>query len=485
VLWVLFNSYEFIFIFLPIVLIGYFFVLRKASLHTKMIWLVLASLFFYGYWTPKYLYLIISSIIINFGISKLMLRFEKHKKLMLTLGILFNVSLLGYYKYTNFFIDNLNYLIDKDIILQQIILPLGISFFTFQQIAFIIDSYKGETRHYRFFEYCLFVTFFPQLIAGPIVHHKEMMPQFEVNDNARIHARNFALGIYIFILGLGKKVLIADNFASVANMGYGAERALSFFESWITSLAYTMQLYFDFSGYCDMAIGAALLFNIKLPLNFNSPYKALNIQDFWRRWHMTLNRFLTQYIYFPLGGSQVGKYRTYFNIFVIFFISGIWHGAGWTFVVWGVLHGLASMIYRAWKTTNISLPKWSAWLLTFLFVNAAWIFFRSETLRQALSILKGMIGLNGIEFPSIANAMNKILPFHIGINVELLYTSPDILKYSIVLLVFLGIVIFSKNTMERMNEFNMNVGKVIVLSIITVASILSLSKVSEFLYFNF
>jgi alginate O-acetyltransferase complex protein AlgI len=200
---------------------------------------------------------------------------------------------------------------------------------------------------------------------------------------------------------------------------------------------------------------------------------------------MTLNRFLTQYIYFPLGGSQVGKYRTYFNIFVIFFISGIWHGAGWTFVVWGVLHGIASMIYRAWKTTNINLPKWSAWLLTFLFVNAAWVFFRSETMSQALSILKGMIGLNGIEFPSIANAINKILPFNIGINVELLYTSPDILKYSIILLIFLGIVVFSKNTMERMNEFNINVGKVIVLSIITVASILSLSKVSEFLYFNF
>jgi alginate O-acetyltransferase complex protein AlgI len=485
VLWVLFNSYEFIFIFLPIVLIGYFFVLKRASLHMKMIWLVAASLFFYGYWTPKYLYLIISSIIINFGFSKLMLRFENHKKLLLILGIIFNVSLLGYYKYTNFFIDNLNYLIDNDIILQQIILPLGISFFTFQQIAFIIDSYKGETKNYRFFEYCLFVTFFPQLIAGPIVHHKEMMPQFEEKDNARLHARNFALGTYIFILGLAKKVLIADNFATVANMGYGAERALSFFESWITSLSYTMQLYFDFSGYCDMAIGAALLFNIKLPLNFNSPYKALNIQDFWRRWHMTLNRFLTQYIYFPLGGSQVGKYRTYFNIFVIFFISGIWHGAGWTFVLWGILHGVASMIYRAWKTTNLSLPKWAAWLVTFLFVNAAWVFFRSETLSKAFSILKGMVGLNGIEYPSIANAINKILPFTIGINVELLYTSPAIVKHLIVLLVCLGIVVFAKNSMERMNEFNMNMGKVIVLSIITAASILSLSKVSEFLYFNF
>jgi alginate O-acetyltransferase complex protein AlgI len=414
-----------------------------------------------------------------------MLKFEHRKKLLLTIGIIFNVSLLGYYKYTNFFIDNFNYFVDKDIVHQQIILPLGISFFTFQQIAFIIDSYKGETKNYRFFEYCLFVTFFPQLIAGPIVHHKEMMPQFEDKANASIHSKNIALGIYIFILGLAKKVLIADNFAIVANAGFGAEKALSFFESWLTSLSYTMQLYFDFSGYCDMAIGAALLFNIVLPLNFNSPYKALNIQDFWRRWHMTLNRFLTQYIYIPLGGSRVGKYRTYLNIFIVFFVSGFWHGAGWTFIIWGTLHGLASMINRYWKTTNIVLPTWFAWLITFLFVNAAWVFFRAENVGKAISILKGMIGLNGIEYPSIANVINKLLPIDINSQVQLLFTNFQILQYGFFLLIFLGIVLFTKNTVERMNEFNMNRAKIILISIMTVASVLSLSKVSEFLYFNF
>ncbi|MEW9052991.1 MAG: MBOAT family O-acyltransferase [Neobacillus sp.] len=481
----LFNSYQFIFLFLPIVFIGYFVVLRKAKLHTKMIWLVLASLFFYGYWTPKYLYLIISSIAVNYGFSKLMLRYESKKKLFLVLGILFNVSLLGYYKYTNFFINNLNYLIQEDIILVQIILPLGISFFTFQQIAFIVDSYRGETKHYRFFEYCLFVTFFPQLIAGPIVHHKEMMPQFEDKTNASYHSKNIALGVYIFILGLAKKVLIADNFAIVANAGYSAGKPLSFFESWITSLSYTMQLYFDFSGYCDMAIGAALLFNIVLPINFNSPYKALNIQDFWRRWHMTLNRFLTQYLYIPLGGSRIGEVRTYINIFIIFFVSGIWHGAGWTFIIWGILHGLASMINRAWKKTNIVMPKWTAWFITFLFVNAAWVFFRAESVSQATSILKGMVGLNGIEYPSIASIINKLPFIEINSQVQLLFTNGQIMQYGFFLLIFLGIVVFAKNTIERMNDFNMNAARVVFISILTVASVLSLSKVSEFLYFNF
>lgn len=481
----LFNSYEFIFMFLPIVLLGYFVVFKKAKLHTKIVWLVLASLFFYGYWTLEYLILIISSIVVNFSFSKLMLKFESKKKLFLILAILFNISLLGYYKYTNFFINNLNYFLEKDIILAQIILPLGISFFTFQQIGFMVDSYKGETKHYRFFEYCLFVTFFPQLIAGPIVNHKEMMPQFMKKENASLHIKNIALGVYIFILGLSKKVLIADSFAKVANAGYGTEKALSFFESWITSLSYTMQLYFDFSGYCDMAIGAALLFNIKLPINFDSPYKSLNIAEFWRRWHMTLNRFLTQYVYFPLGGSRAGQVRTYINIFIVFFISGIWHGAGWTFVIWGILHGLASIINRMWRQTKIVMPKWLAWLITFSFVNAAWVFFRATTVNQAVSVLKGMIGLNGIEYPSIAHALNRALSITLKTDVQLLFTSQQIMQYCAALLIFLGIVVFAKNTVERMNAFNMNMAKVVFLSILTTASILSLSKVSAFLYFNF
>lgn len=484
-LFVLFNSYLFIFVFLPIVLLGYFFVLKRAKLHYKMLWLVLASLFFYGYWNPNYLFLIISSIIVNFFISKLMFRYESKKRGFLILGIVFNVSLLGYYKYTNFFVENINYFLSNDIIIEQIALPLAISFFTFQQIAFIMDSYRGETKQYRFIEYSLFVTFFPQLIAGPIVHHKEMVHQFVEKKNSSLHSKNFALGVYIFLIGLAKKVLIADNFAILVNTGYGAEKALSFFESWITSLSYSMQLYFDFSGYCDMAIGAALLFNIRLPINFNSPYKAINIGDFWRRWHMTLNRFLTQYLYIPLGGSRVGKFRTYLNIFIIFFISGLWHGAGWTFIIWGILHGLASIIFRLWKNTNVVMPKWLAWFMTFQFVNAAWVFFRAESVGKAISILKGMMGLNGIEFPSIASVINKVPFIHIKSQITLLYGTHEILTYSILLAIFMGIVVLAKNSIERIREFKMNTPKIVFLSIMAVASVLSLSKVSEFLYFNF
>ena len=270
----------------------------------------MCSLFFYGFWNPKYIYLIIISILINYFFHKVMEKIKKNKKGILILGIAFNLSLLGYFKYSNFFIDNMNLLFHTNIQFEKIALPLAISFFTFQQIAFIVDSYKGLAKNYSFLEYCLFVTFFPQLIAGPIVHHSEMMPQFYKKQNGYINSKNVTLGIYIFAIGLFKKVLIADNFALIANTGFNTTKVLTFFESWFTSLAYTFQLYFDFSGYCDMAIGAALLFNIKLPINFNSPYKSLNIAEFWRRWHITLGRFFTRYLYIPLGGNRKGELYT-------------------------------------------------------------------------------------------------------------------------------------------------------------------------------
>ena len=478
----LFNSYEFIFIFLPIVFIVYFFVLKNSERKYKMFWLVLASLFFYGFWNPKYLILILFSIVINYCLNKFMYKFPSLKKSILIIGILFNVLLLGYYKYTNFLVDNVNLVFGTNIAIEQIILPLAISFFTFEQIAFIIDSYKGETKEYSFAKHILFVSYFPKLIAGPIVYYHEIIPQLTKD---KVEIKNVSLGIYIFIIGLAKKVLIADNFAILANNGFGSESPLMFFSSWITSLAYTFQLYFDFSGYCDMAMGASLLFNIKLQLNFNSPYKALNIADFWRRWHMTLNRFLTHYIYFPLGGSRLGELRTYMNIFIIFFISGVWHGAGWTFVIWGIMHGLASILYRTWKKTSIKLPRFLSWFITFQFVNMAWVFFRAENVGQALSILKGMVGLNGMEFPSIAAKIFDL--FHVMINTQgiLLYDSKQIISYLLIIFVFFILILFTKNSFELMEEFKLNITKVIFLAFISVASILSLSKVSVFLYFNF
>ena len=270
-------------------------------------------------------------------------------KPLLIFGIIANVALLGYFKYADFFIENVNSLFGTNIDLLNLALPLAISFFTFQQIAYLVDSYRKETKEYSFLNYALFVTFFPQLIAGPIVHHKEMMPQFENKWNLVKKYKNIALGLFIFSIGLFKKVVIADTFAIWATNGFDNATTLNLFEAWATSLSYTFQLYFDFSGYTDMAIGIALLFNIKLPINFNSPYKALNIQDFWRRWHITLGRFLRDYIYIPLGGNRTGKFRNYLNLLITFLIAGIWHGASWMFVFWGFLHGVAMVVHRAWK----------------------------------------------------------------------------------------------------------------------------------------
>ncbi|CUU71866.1 AlgI [Campylobacter hyointestinalis subsp. hyointestinalis] len=304
----LFNSYEFIFIFLPITFFVYFYLNSKRLGHISKAFLVVSSLFFYSWWNIIYLPLILLSMIFNYTIGNTLANNKSkiNTKALLCLAITSNLALLGYFKYSDFFISNVNFTFGSHIEPLHLALPLAISFFTFQQIAYLIDSYKGETSEYDFLNYALFVTFFPQLIAGPIVHHKEMMPQFANSRNLLKNYKNIALGIFIFSIGLFKKVAIADTFSIWATNGFDNAEVLTFFEAWATSLSYTFQLYFDFSGYCDMAIGSALLFNIKLPINFNSPYIALNIQDFWRRWHITLSRFLRDYIYIPLGGNRGG-----------------------------------------------------------------------------------------------------------------------------------------------------------------------------------
>ena len=317
----------------------------------------------------------------------------KRKKHILIFSITMNLFLLAYFKYSDFFIENINLVFSSHIGLLHLALPLAISFFTFQQIAYLVDSYRGETKEYSFLNYAVFVTFFPQLIAGPIVHHSEMMPQFEEGKNKFIYYKNIVGGIFLFSIGLFKKVIIADSFASVATQGFDVAESLTLLSGWVTSLSYTFQLYFDFSGYTDMAIGIALLFNIKLPINFNSPYKALNIQDFWRRWHITLSRFLKDYIYIPLGGNRKSSIRTYTNLFITFVLGGIWHGAGWTFIFWGVLHGGALVTHRLWQQFNIKIPKILAWFITFNFINISWVFFRAKEWDDALKVLDAMFGL--------------------------------------------------------------------------------------------
>jgi len=345
----LFNSLEFILIFLPVVFFGYFFLNRLKLVQLAKGWLVLASLFFYSYWKLDYLPLILLSMIFNYSIGSTMINQEKvnlkiNPKLVLTIGIVGNIGLLAYYKYFDFLINNLNTILKADFNYLNIVLPLGISFFTFTQIAYIVDAYKGEAKEVDFINYALFVTYFPHLIA--ILHHKEMMPQFNRLKNKVINPKNISIGLFLFAIGLFKKIVIADNLAPFVHQGFDIQHSLSFFEAWFVSLAYAFQIYFDFSGYTDMALGISCMFNIFLPQNFNSPYKAIDIQDFWRRWHMTLSRFLRDYIYIPLGGNKLGEFRTYKNLFLTFLIGGLWHGANWTFIIWGALHGTGLIIQR-------------------------------------------------------------------------------------------------------------------------------------------
>ncbi len=480
----LFNSYEFIFIFLPVSFLIYFYLNYKRFIILSKGWLILSSLFFYSWWNIIYLPLILMSMLFNYYIgSKLS---KDNNKFILSFGIIMNLLLLFYFKYFDFFLVNINILFHLNYELIYLALPLAISFFTFQQIAYLIDSYKQETKEYDFLNYSLFVTFFPQLIAGPIVHHKEMMPQFSKLNNKFINYKNISVGIFIFSIGLFKKIIIADTFAIYANYGFNTSQPLDILESWITSLSYTFQLYFDFSGYTDMAIGLALLFNIILPINFNSPYKALNIQDFWRRWHITLSRFLKDYLYIPLGGNRHGDIRTYSNLLITFILAGVWHGAGWTFIFWGFLHGIALIIHRVWsKVLRFSISKVFAWFITFNFINIAWVFFRANEWNDAIRILSGMIGLNGIHLPSFFTSKLAFLePYY---NIEFSNFLSNI-HGDLTILVFLPIafiiIIFFNNSISYLNK-NYTTIHAFFISFILIISIYSLGNKSEFLYFNF
>lgn len=423
----LFNSYTFLLLFLPAVLGGYFLLGRRHQLAAAL-FLAVASLFFYGWWNPKYVPMLLISVIVNYsaGISaaRALARGSRGTaKFAVVAGIAFDLLLLGYYKYANFFVNNLDVLTGTHWMIGNIILPLGISFFTFTQIAFLADTYKGLAREYNFVYYTLFVTYFPHLIAGPILHHKEMMPQFAVAANYRPHATHFAVGFTIFFIGLFKKVCIADNIAIYVAPVFDAVargEGVTFFDAWGGALSYTLQLYFDFSGYSDMAIGLSRLFGVTLPVNFNSPYKATNITEFWRRWHMTLSRFLRDYLYIPLGGNRHGSLRRYGNLLITMLLGGLWHGAGWTFVVWGGLHGAYLVVNHAWQALadrwRHDRPRPSraaetlSLIVTFAGVVVGWVFFRAKSLDGAVLQLHAMAGLGGIVLP---HGLAKMLPVHL------------------------------------------------------------------------
>ncbi|MEM9253821.1 MAG: MBOAT family O-acyltransferase [Pseudomonadota bacterium] len=374
--------------------------------------LVLGSLFFYGYWKPEYLLLILFSIGFNYFVGRLLSSDGPGRsKVVLVFGVAVNLGLLGYFKYANFFIENVNAALGTHWDVGTIFLPLAISFFTFQQISYLVDAWQGKTREYNFLHYCLFVCFFPQLIAGPIVHHKEVIPQFMNPDNLSPRWSNFAVGLSIFAIGLFKKTVIADSLSAFVIPVYdaGPDVQVDFFRAWGSTLAYTFQLYFDFSGYSDMAIGAARMFGVRLPLNFFSPYKSTSIIEFWRRWHITLSRFLRDYLYISLGGNRKGKIRRYVNLFLTMLLGGLWHGAGWPFLVWGGLHGSYLMVNHGWRhllalwRLDIEEASWyraASWLVTFVAVVFAWVYFRAPTLEQGNHIARAMLGFSGFEIPA-------------------------------------------------------------------------------------
>ena len=411
----LFNSYGFIFLYLPIVLLVFFWLERIGHAYSAA-WLAAASIFFYGYWNPAYVGLLLISVICNYTFGMWIAKahgqgsIAKAKRLLVT-AITADLLLLGYYKYANFFLANLDSATGSHLSLGEIILPLGISFFTFTQIAFLVDTWQGKVKEYSFIHYTLFVTYFPHLIAGPILHHAEMMPQFSLRTNYRVNWENIATGLLLFTVGLCKKTLWADSFAPFANAIFGGVQrgeVPTIYEAWCGALAYTMQIYFDFSGYTDMALGAALMFNIRLPINFDSPYKANSIIEFWRTWHMTLSRFLRDYLYISLGGNRKGEPRRYANLMATMLLGGLWHGAGWTYICWGGLHGIYLAINHLWRASLQHVPvRWfpprlsglTGGAITFVSVVVAWVLFRSADMAHAIVMLKAMAGIEARPIP--------------------------------------------------------------------------------------
>ncbi len=492
----LFNSPIFLFLFLPVTVAGFFLIGGRGHHRVAIAWLVGASLLFYGWWNPDYVALILLSILFNYAVAIQLSSApgSPANRGVLIFGIAANLMLLAWFKYANFVVDNLN-LAGLSLQLDPILLPLAISFFTFQQIAYLVDAWRGETREYNFLHYCLFVTFFPQLIAGPIVHHREMLPQFANERRYRLIYSNLTVGLSILVIGLFKKIVIADRMGNYATPVFDAAligEPISMISAWGAVMAYTLQIYFDFSGYSDMAVGIARLFGIRLPINFYSPYKATSIIEFWRRWHITLSRFLRDYLYIPLGGNRKGVVRRYSNLMVTMLLGGIWHGAGWTFVVWGGLHGGYLVINHGWRKlcrgsrfTHL-LTSWPmqriAQLLTLLAVMVAWVFFRAESFDAAVRILQAMVELDGTVSDAY-KAGRRIPQIVVVFLLALLWpnTSQLFQRYRPVL----GLDAYTKRGRTRWWQWRPALTWIIILTATAWYITMSFQQYSEFLYFRF
>ena len=488
----LFNSFGFIFVFLPATLVGYFLLLRWRLAVAAKSWLLCASLLFYSWWDVRYLPLMLGSILFNYAMGGALADYQGggrrafSKRDIFLFAVAANIALLGYFKYLDFFIGNANLLIGARLPLLHIVLPLGISFFTITQIAFLVDAYEGLVEERNLLNYALFVTFFPHLLAGPILHHKEMMPQFERMRNKVLNWKNLYLGLALFALGLFKKVVIADQFSVWANAGFGGSEPLNLIEAWLASYSYTFQLYFDFSGYSDMAVGVGWLFNIELPVNFNSPYQAKNIIDFWKRWHISLTNFVTTYLYTPILRSfgRVTFAASLCAVFLSMLISGLWHGAGWTFVIWGGLHGAALMLNHLWRKRKLPMPDWLGWLITFHFVSLSFVFFRAGSWQGALRMLQAMAGANGVMLHRSLAKVDLLRQLGVHFGPWLSGINGNDNTY-ILVLVALVVVAKAENSMQIVARFRPTWGWCAGLATLLICSLLDMGKVSEFLYFQF
>ncbi len=486
----LFNSYVFILAFLPLVLCGYYLFNRLKRYEWAKLFLIGMSLWFYGYFHPAYLAVIVSSVLVNFGIRRALLGRASlpARRLGLALGLSFNLGMLFIFKYYDFFLENVNAVFHSALPLISIALPLGISFFTFQQLSYVLDAWRGDAPDYPFVDYALFVVFFPQLIAGPIVRHSETIPQF--NDPARksFSYENFSRGILAFTLGLAKKLLLADTFGLAVNAVYANLASARSFDALMGILAYTMQIYFDFSGYCDMAVGLGLMLNIRIPKNFDSPYRSLNVAEFWRRWHITLGSFFTDYLYIPLGGSRRGRARTMLNIMIVFLVSGLWHGADYTFLLWGALHGAAVIVSRLTGVPKKKPLRALSWLITFAFINLSWVFFRAESIPEAWQMLSALGNWHGFGASASYACFEPFMTPLTKFVMRFVPTGGRGAVYALAALWLLAGLYFSilgRNAGERLERFRPTGAHAAVLAVLFVFSVLSLSSVSPFLYFNF
>lgn len=492
----LFNSYEFIFVFLPITIAGYFFLGKITNNKLANVWLVFASLLFYSYWEISFLPILLCSILFNYTISGIIIKYRKVKekkslkKYLFITGISANIALLSYYKYTDFFLTNLNRFIGTDFTLLHLILPLGISFFTITQMVYLVDCYEGVAKDHDFVNYSLFVSFFPHLLSGPILYHKAMMKQFNNDDTKKINWDNLYSGATLFIIGLAKKVLIADTFLIFSHPAFSDPVHASTIDVWVAALSYMLQLYFDFSGYSDMAVGAARMININIPLNFNSPYKAKNIIDFWQRWHMSLTSTITNYLYTPIFMSfkKMTFNQAMISTFLAMFIAGIWHGAGWSFIVFGSMHGIGLVINHVWKHYHLPMNILFGRIITLIWVLLSFVFFRANSAHEAVEMIRKMFNIHYLVLEPdffITRYIPLLQGWDVKIGTIISYPGWSIKEVSIAIAVGFIVTFALPNSNQIVKNTTPSYAFAAFLILIGIWSVCCFNNITEFLYFQF